>query len=39
LNRWPALRELRGYRSFIDAHHVQVEETTGTAQEKTSEAI
>jgi len=26
---------VRGYGAFVDAHHVQVEETTGTAQEKT----
>ena len=26
---------VRGYGSFIDPHHVQVEETTGTGQEKT----
>ncbi len=26
---------VRGYGSFLDAHHVQVEETTGSAQEKT----
>ena len=26
---------LRGYGAFVDAHHVQVEETTGSAQEKT----
>jgi len=26
---------VRGYGSFIDPHHVQVEETTGTAQDKT----
>ena len=29
---------LRGYGSFIDAHHVQVEETTGAAQDKTGAA-
>ena len=26
---------VRGYGSFVDPHHVQVEETTGTAQDKT----
>ena len=26
---------VRGYGSFVGAHHLQVEETTGTAQEKT----
>ncbi|MEY4416594.1 MAG: dihydrolipoyl dehydrogenase [Pseudomonadota bacterium] len=26
---------VRGYGAFIDPHHVQVEETTGTAQDKT----
>ena len=26
---------LRGYGSFVGSHHLQVEETTGTAQEKT----
>ncbi len=26
---------VRGYGAFVDANHVQVEETTGTAQEKT----
>ena len=26
---------VRGYGSFVSAHHLQVEETTGTAQEKT----
>ena len=26
---------LRGYGAFVDSHHVVVEETTGTAQEKT----
>jgi len=26
---------LRGYGSFVDANHLQVEETTGTAQDKT----
>jgi dihydrolipoamide dehydrogenase len=26
---------VRGYGSFVDSHHVQVEETTGTGQEKT----
>ena len=26
---------VRGYGSFIDPHHVQVEETTGSAQDKT----
>jgi dihydrolipoamide dehydrogenase len=26
---------VRGYGSFIDPHHVQVEETTGTSQDKT----
>ena len=26
---------LRGYGAFVDAHHVQVEETMGSAQEKT----
>jgi dihydrolipoamide dehydrogenase len=29
---------VRGYGSFIDPHHVQVEETTGTAQDKTGKA-
>jgi dihydrolipoamide dehydrogenase len=29
---------VRGYGSFIDPHHVQVEETTGSAQEKTGKA-
>jgi dihydrolipoamide dehydrogenase len=28
---------VRGYGSFLDAHHVEVELTTGTAQEKTGE--
>ena len=26
---------VRGYGSFVDAHHVQVEETTGSSQDKT----
>jgi dihydrolipoamide dehydrogenase len=26
---------VRGYGSFVDAHHISVEETSGTAQEKT----
>ena len=26
---------VRGYGSFIDPHHIEVEETTGTSQEKT----
>jgi len=26
---------VRGYGAFLDAHHIEVEETTGTAQEKT----
>ncbi|MBS1178653.1 MAG: pdhL [Proteobacteria bacterium] len=29
---------VRGYGSFIDPHHVQVEETTGAAQDKTGKA-
>jgi dihydrolipoamide dehydrogenase len=29
---------VRGYGSFIDPHHVQVEETTGTAQDKTGKS-
>ena len=29
---------VRGYGSFIDPHHVQVEETTGSAQDKTGKA-
>jgi dihydrolipoamide dehydrogenase len=29
---------VRGYGAFVDAHHVKVEETTGTGQEKTGKA-
>ena len=29
--------QVRGYGSFVDAHHIQVELTTGTGQEKTGE--
>ncbi|HSW16733.1 MAG TPA: dihydrolipoyl dehydrogenase, partial [Ramlibacter sp.] len=29
---------VRGYGSFLDAHHVKVEETTGDAQEKTGKS-
>ena len=38
LNAMAKMRKVtvvRGYGAFIDPHHVQVEETTGTAQDKT----
>jgi dihydrolipoamide dehydrogenase len=30
---------LRGYGAFVDSHHLQVEETAGSAQEKTGKAM